>query len=222
MTRVLSRRLFEGQALHTLGLTALLALAYGAAGLLDLTDRVAAWYWGAIGVAVFHQVYVWLCWRSELHGRHLTRLLGRGAFPVYAVGFVTLVHVRFGVLFPLAAIDRESLSLPTTVREIAVGVLAIPVIYVFYSVLRYFTFPRAFGNDHFLPDAAARPFERRGIFRYADNAMYTYGFLFAWLPGLWWGSLAALAAAAFNHAYIWVHYYATERPDIAVIYGRRT
>ena len=32
-------------------------------------------------------------------------------------------------------------------------------------------------------------------------------------------SLAALAAAAFNHLYIWVHFYFTELPDIRFIYG---
>jgi len=30
---------------------------------------------------------------------------------------------------------------------------------------------------------------------------------------------AALAVALFNHLYIWVHYYATELPDMARIYG---
>ncbi len=33
------------------------------------------------------------------------------------------------------------------------------------------------------------------------------------------GSLAALAAALFQHAYIWVHYYCTGKPDMDLIYG---
>ena len=33
------------------------------------------------------------------------------------------------------------------------------------------------------------------------------------------GSLAALAAALFQHAYIWVHYYCTEAPDMDLIYS---
>jgi len=28
-----------------------------------------------------------------------------------------------------------------------------------------------------------------------------------------------LAAALFQHAYIWVHYYCTEEPDMQLIYG---
>jgi len=33
------------------------------------------------------------------------------------------------------------------------------------------------------------------------------------------GTLAALAAALFQHACIWVHYYCTEKPDMELIYG---
>jgi protein-S-isoprenylcysteine O-methyltransferase Ste14 len=64
------------------------------------------------------------------------------------------------------------------------------------------------------------PFVRQGIFRFTANGMYVYGFLMLWAIGLWWASAAALVVAAFNHAYIWVHYYATELPDIRRIYGR--
>ena len=30
---------------------------------------------------------------------------------------------------------------------------------------------------------------------------------------------AALVVAMFSHAYIWVHYFCTERPELRVIYG---
>jgi hypothetical protein len=60
---------------------------------------------------------------------------------------------------------------------------------------------------------------KEGIFRYSSNAMYVYGFLILWIPGFWWRSQAALLAALFNHAYIWVHYSCTELPDIRLIYG---
>jgi hypothetical protein len=49
--------------------------------------------------------------------------------------------------------------------------------------------------------------------------MYAFGFLLIWFPGLWYASLAALAAALFSHLYIWVHYYCTERPDMQRIYA---
>ena len=63
-------------------------------------------------------------------------------------------------------------------------------------------------------------FVRKGIFRFTRNGMYVYGFLLLWVPALWFASLAALAVALFNHLYIWVHYFATERPDMERIYGR--
>jgi hypothetical protein len=44
-------------------------------------------------------------------------------------------------------------------------------------------------------------------------------FLALWIPGLALRSTAALALALLRHAYIWVHYYCTEKPDLDVIYS---
>jgi hypothetical protein len=63
------------------------------------------------------------------------------------------------------------------------------------------------------------PFVRGGIFRFTANGMYVFGFFLLWVPGLWWASAAALFVALFNHLYIWVHYFATELPDIRRIYN---
>jgi len=49
--------------------------------------------------------------------------------------------------------------------------------------------------------------------------MYTFAFLAFWAVALLAGSRAALASALFQHAYIWVHMYCTEEPDMRVIYG---
>ena len=49
--------------------------------------------------------------------------------------------------------------------------------------------------------------------------MYTVGFLILWAPAVALASGPALLLAAFNHAYIWVHYLCTERPDMRRIYG---
>ena len=98
-------------------------------------------------------------------------------------------------------------------------VLLALVVYLFYSVARYFTFKRAMGIDHFDPSYRTKPLVRGGIFRFARNGMYTFGLLAVWLPGLYTASRAALLAAAFSHAYIWVHYYCTELPDMKRIYG---
>ena len=50
--------------------------------------------------------------------------------------------------------------------------------------------------------------------------MYVFGFAILWVPALLFQSVAALIVAAFSHAYIWVHYYCTERPDMRRIYGK--
>ena len=57
------------------------------------------------------------------------------------------------------------------------------------------------------------------MFRFTRNGMYTFGLLLVWLPGLYAASKAALLAALFHHAYIWVHYACTELPDMRRIYG---
>ena len=89
-----------------------------------------------------------------------------------------------------------------------------------YSVLRYFGMDRAYGIDHFDPSYREKSFVKQGMFKYSDNAMYKFGFLILWSIALIFLSQAALIAAAFNHLYIWVHFYFTELPDIQHIYGK--
>jgi hypothetical protein len=67
--------------------------------------------------------------------------------------------------------------------------------------------------------AFAAPALGEGAFAWTSNAMYALVFLGLWGSVLLTGSLAALAAALFQHAYIWLHYYCTEAPDMALIYG---
>lgn len=61
----------------------------------------------------------------------------------------------------------------------------------------------------------------QGIFRFTQNGMYQYGFLLLWVPAFWFASSATLIDALFNHLYIWVHYYTTEKPDMQGIYGSK-
>jgi hypothetical protein len=145
-------------------------------------------------------------------------VLGSGGFTVYAVLFSILGIARVVVVFILAISNRDTLPLdPTTLKIIAVAA-AIPAVYLFYSVKRYFGFERAFGADHFDDSYRSMPFVKEGIFRFTSNGMYLFGFFILWVPGLWYASIAALSVALFNHLYIWVHYYATELPDIRHIY----
>ncbi len=110
------------------------------------------------------------------------------------------------------------LSIP--LRCVLCTVLGLPAIYAGYSVARYFGVSRASGADHF--DASYRdlPMVDKGIFKYSSNSMYTFAFLAFWVIGIAAASWLAILAAAFSHAYIWIHYFCTEKPDMNLIYGR--
>lgn len=216
---------FEGQRMHFAVLVVLLAAVWGLTGLPGFGAGeflgLSTMTWAAIAVAdaVLHQVYVWLCWRAELHGQNLTRWFGKRAFAVYAAGFTLLFAARPVLVFALGWSNRGTLEIHPWLGYGAALVLAVPVVYLMISVRRYFTFRRAFGIDHFEPQYRTLPMERRGIFRFSPNAMYVFGFLALWMPAFLFQSSAALGIAAFSHAYIWVHYLATEKPDMAHIYG---
>jgi len=217
-------RFFHGQALHLVGLALLVAAAAAASGLPGFSDGAllglptAAWFWLAVGEAVLHQVYVWICWRLELGTQRITGTLGARGFVLYAAGFTLLIVARPLLAVALAMSNAGTLPLdPVLSRALAVAAL-VPVAYLGYSVGRYFGFQRAYGADHFDPAYRSLPIVREGIFRFSSNSMYVFGFLLLWAPALWFGSTAALVFAAFSHAYIWVHYFATERPDMRVIY----
>ena len=63
------------------------------------------------------------------------------------------------------------------------------------------------------------PMVREDAFAWSSNAMCAFVFLGLWGIALVAGSLAALSAALFQHAYVWVHYYSTEGPDMELSYG---
>lgn len=88
-----------------------------------------------------------------------------------------------------------------------------------YSVVRYFGMARAAGADHYASRYRDMPLVRGGIFRFTSNGMYLYAFLLFWALAVCFDSAAALAVAAFSHAYIWVHFYATEKPDMEFLYA---
>lgn len=215
----------ERQWLHVVLLTALIAgLAFASGlegtqvGMLCETTTLE-WFWLAVALAIAHQVFVWFCWRIQLHGAWLTRVLGDWGFPVYALGFSLLGVFRVAAVFILAISNRDTLPVDIATLRILAIIALIPTVYLFYSVRRYFGFKRALGIDHFHDRYRYLPFVRKGIFRFTRNSMYTYGFLLLWAPALWYASQAALCVALFNHMYIWVHYYSTELPDMKRIYG---
>lgn len=184
------------------------------------------WYWIAVLIPILHQVFVWFCWRTQLHANLLSRIFGDYDFTVYTIGFSIFGISRVLSVFILAISNRGTLPGDPTLFGILAILALIPALYLFYSVKRYFGFKRALGIDHFDESCRNLPLVPHrdangtgGIFRFTSNGMYIYGFLLLWAIALWHASFAALCAALFNHMYIWVHYYTTELPDMKKIYG---
>ena len=219
------RLVFEKQLRHLVLLILLLAASVAVsrtAGFLAGSAwgwSTAAWFYLALGAAVAHQVYVGFCWRMQLHYSLLTRALGPKAFDYYAAVFIFFMLARGAAILLLAFASRNSLDVNRLALNILAVVIAVPVLYVHYSVMRYFSLRRALGIDHFDPSYRDRPMVRQGIFRFTSNGIYTFGLLILWIPGLVFASRAALLAALFHHLYIWVHYFTTEKPDLKRIYG---
>ena len=216
---------FKGQAVHFLLLVLLVVCAWA---LVD-KDQLAqqhlfgvsgtVWFILALSVPILHQVFVWLSWRSELCYGTMTKWFGSTAFLIYRIIFFILFWSRPVALIFLTIADHDTATIPIPVRVILCIALVIPVAYTFYSVMRYFGMARASGADHFDERYRSMPMVKEGVFRFSSNAMYAYAFLVFWVIAIAGASWAALVVAAFSHAYIWVHYFCTERPDMKFIYG---
>jgi len=179
-----------------------------------------AWLWLAITIPVVHQIYVLVIWRLELYQRTFSSRFGvQRAFKVYAAGFSVLFASRLIFIIFLAISNRNSLKIEPAIAYSIAALITPLIIYLFYSVKNYFTIERAYGIDHFDKNYS-EPYVKQGIFKYTDNGMYVFGLMILYLPGLLLFSEAAILVALFNHVYIWVHYYVTERPDMLEIYGK--
>lgn len=221
------RYFFKGQGVHFAAGVVLIILAWTLAkpalgdgawlGAADIT-----WFWTAIGLTVLHQLLVWLVFRGQLGWAVLSRWFGSKDLFVWGLVFLPLLALRPILLLGLAMSDRGSLSLDPIVGWILGLVLLAPTLYTFWSVEHYFGVARALGGDHFRSRYRAMPFVRRGAFRWSSNAMYTFAFLGLWSIALFANSRAALIVAIFEHAYVWAHYFGTEKADMELIYGGRS
>jgi len=219
------RFLFHRQWLHLVGLMLLVPIcwafaapALGAGEWLGFSDT--EWFWASVVAAIVHQVIVALIFRAQLGWSILTRLFGKADMIVWGIVFMPLLIARPILILGVAIANAGTADLPRGFELAAGTALMIPAVYAGYSVGRYFGIDRALGGDHFRQRYRDMPMVREGAFAWTSNAMYALVFLGLWGIGLLTGSLAALAAALFQHAYIWVHYYCTEAPDMALIYGR--
>ncbi len=220
-------KFFERQLSHLVSLIVLVFAVYWASraegvlsGSLYGLDTVF-WFWLAITIPIAHQVFVWITWRAELHYSTITRTFGDRGFIYYSVVFMFLLIARPISIAFLAISNQGSLHTDTRVLNLIALVLLVPILYLFYSLVKYFGLKRALGIDHFDAGYREKPLVRKGIFKYANNSMYIFGLLILWLPGLLLASKAALLAALFGHVYIWGHYFTVELPDMRYIYGSK-
>lgn len=217
--------MFEKQGQHFFLLLVLLLSVYFLAKGDILSGQLwgigtQTWLWIAIATPVLHQIMVVLLWRAELYHNKMTEWFGDKAFSVFKAIFTVLFVGRPVTLILLGISNANTLDLNPTLAYILAGILLIPFAYTMFSVFHHFGVNRAYGEDHFKPAVYKdKPFVKQGMFRFTDNAMYKFGFLILWAIAFVFLSKAALLAAAFNHLYIWVHYYFTELPDIEFIYG---
>jgi hypothetical protein len=214
---------FYRQAWHLVSLLILVPLAWRL-GSPHLGDHVwlglsaTRWFWISLIVCVIHQVVVWIVFRLQLGWATLTRIFGKADMVVWGLLFLPLLFSRVISQVGLARATQETLAFPKTPATGMAIILLLPALYTFWSVFRYFGLTRAMVGDHFRLRYRRMPLENRGIFKYSSNAMYTYGFLILWAVALFHLSLPALVMAAFQHVYIWIHYFCTEKPDMEIIY----
>ncbi len=172
------------------------------------------WFIIAMLMAIIHQAYVWVCWRSELCWKTISKTIG---FKAYAIIFFILGLSRFSAIV-LCFVDYGSLYNPGWLAWTLALILFIPGAYTMYSVKKYFGFLRASGIDHFQPKYKDIPFERRGIFKWTPNAMYVFGIGIPFTFAVATGSLSMFVVAIYTYISGCLHYFCTEKEDIKIIY----
>ena len=218
--------ILEGQPQH-LGIALLLAV--GACAMLrqpDWTDAtfltLTAYSWTQWGIwlALVHQILVAVVFRLQLHRNLMTRIFGDKDMKVWAVMFLPLLAVRPLIVLTVGITDEIPILTNGLPLQILGWLLVIPALWALYSTFVYFTIPRALGGDHFRDEIAEMPLVNKGAFKYTSNAMYGVAFLGLWAIALITNSWNAMIVALFQHAYIWVHMYCTEQPDMRWIYQK--
>jgi len=219
------RDLIEGQPQHlaiallmTCGALSLISAPEDAPRLLGLTSH--SWALAAITEVLLHQIIVAIVFRLQLYRNLMTDIFGERDMRVWAAIFLPLLIARPLFLIMVGWSDTTPI---TGLRgaEVVLGIALLALAtWAMYSVIVHFTIARALGGDHFRDSYATMPLVTKGAFRYTPNAMYGIVFLGLWGIAFLFGSWNALVIALFQHAYIWVHMYCTEAPDMARIYPR--
>ena len=200
-----------------------IVLFYIGAQLVDLDSNTKtflgisalSWFMIAMSVPIIHQAYVWICWRSELCWQSISNTIG---FKGYVILFFILIILRLSAIV-LCFVDYGSLYKPGWLAWILSIILFIPGAYTMYSVKKYFGFLRAAGADHFDLKYKDMSFEKRGIFKWTPNAMYTFAIGIPFTFAVATGSQSMFVVAIYTYISVWLHYFCTEREDFKIIYG---
>jgi len=211
---------FKNQIWHIGGLILLFYIGYQ---IVDFENNsnvflgisVKNWFLFSMMTPLIHQSYVWLCWRSELCWKIISRTIG---FKVYVIIFFILAILRLSSI-GLCFADYGSWFTPGWMAWIVAILIFVPFVYTIYSIKKYFGFLRATGKDHFDPSYKNIPFEKRGIFKWSSNAMYTFAVAVFFGFAISAGSKAMFVFAAYSYIGTWLHYFCTEKEDFKVIYG---
>ena len=211
---------FKHQIWHVGGTIVLFYIGTQFADLQNNTDtfiriNALSWFMIAKSIPLIHQVYVWLCWRSELCWKSISNTIG---FKVYVIMFFVLIISRLSAVV-LCFVDYGSLYVPGWFAWSLSIIIFIPGVYTMYSVKKYFGFLRAAGADHFESKYRDIPFERRGIFKWTPNAMYVFAIGIPFSFAVATGSKSMFIIAIYTYISIWLHYFCTEKEDFKVIYG---
>lgn len=218
-------RILKRQGYHLLSYIAIGVLLYFTAVKLPGHSRLwglstSQWILFSWILAGIFQMWILLFWRLELYYGRISAWMGRSGFSIFRLGFILLGLGRLLPLIPISLSTAHTMSVSLYVT-IPIIVATTPfIIWGLYSVVFYFGINRAFGADHFDPAYRSGTLEKRGIFKYIPNSMYVVVLLVLYHPGLLWQSLPGLITAAAHHAFVWTHYFCTEKPDMGVIYGQ--
>ena len=200
-------------------LAALVLLAIPLALLSRSHTGSVSWAAASLLTAAFHQGLVAAVWRAELFGNRVSRRFGSAGFFVYGALFTLFAALRIVVAARASLAAPRTLPPPAALWQVVTVAVLVLVVWLMVTVFRHFGMKRALGADHFFPEYRTMPFVRRGIFRYTRNGMYTFGTLGFVLPGLFLQSQLGIAIGVYHYLAVWIHYWATELPDQALIYG---
>ncbi len=163
-------KIFYRQILYLLATTILLItigifVTYSRDSMMALCGESVLLFWLATAVPVIHQSYVWLIWRLELFYSLFTSRLGlQKVITMYAIGFSILFVSRLISITAVALSDQYSLAVHPLLAYLTAAVILPVVMYLFYSVKRYFTIERSYGIDHFDKNYN-EPYVKKGISR---------------------------------------------------------